>query len=169
MQNRLNDLLLRPWIGKDNYLKILKARPDYIEPLLEICKSDLNPQAWRAAWLLRHTLEQNDPRLIRHLDDIASLLRGKADGHQRELLLLFEKSELNQQLSGILFDESSRIWQAVGKKPSTRITAFKSLVRIANRYPELKQELSLLSTDHYTDTLSPGIKKMLFRIIRDSE
>ncbi len=169
MTNELDELLLKPWIGKDNFLKIIRAHPEYINPLLAICKTDRAPQAWRAAWLLRHVLRNNDERLGPHLAEIASVLPGKEDGHQRELLLLIDKAELNEKLCGIVFDKSSEIWQTVSKKPSTRITAFKVMIKIAKQYPELQREVNVLSSSHYSETLSPGIRKMFFRMISNEE
>jgi len=165
LQTPLASILGQKWSGKDKLLQLLERDPHNFMVLIELCQTNVQPVAWRAAWLLRHAAVQNDARLNNHLVRIASVIPNRPDGHQRELLLIFEKTELDENLSGILYETSSKIWMAIAKKPSTRITAFKLMLRVARNYPELMDEIRLLTTSHYTDTLSPGIRRMLFRLL----
>lgn len=57
------------------------------------------------------------------------------------------------------------IWEQVGKIPSVRIFAFRLIVRIARKYPELKNEIAFLTQPHYTETLSPGIRNSVHKLL----
>ena len=64
----------------------------------------------------------------------------------------------------MLFDTCLSIWSSIGKSPSVRILAFKQLVTIITKYPELVDELSHVMDDEYAETLSPGIKRIFVRL-----
>ncbi len=119
------------------------------------------PLAWRAAWVLRSCLTKNDERISAEAIRITKAIRGKEDGHQRELIKNLELIELEESFEGFLFDECMSIWENLSKKPSTRITAFKAMHRIAKKYPELEHDLELLTEEHYTESLTPGVAATL--------
>ncbi len=123
--------------------------------------SDEEPLAWRAAWLIRDCLIKNDERLVGKGLMITKAIKGKSDGHQRELLKNLTYIVLDEDFEGYLFDECMTIWETLACIPSTRITAFKTMMRIAEKYPELKQDLKLLTGPEYTENLTPGIAASL--------
>jgi hypothetical protein len=168
LRQNLQELLSASWVGKDKFIELIHQNPDYIQELLDNFVSDIKPAAWRSAWLLRHVMNKNDVRIEPLIPMMISVLSAKEDGHQRELLLILEKMELSDENIGALFDECSRIWETISKKSSTRIAAMKVMLNIAVIYPELNEEIQMLTEDHYTETLSPGIKKMLFRMLNGS-
>jgi len=124
--------------------------------------------AWRAAWVLFHAMEDYDPRLQPHLAAFVSALRGKRDGHQREMLKIIERLKPDDDLEGELFDICMSIWENQGKSPSARITSFRIMYSIAKKYPELLQELNYLLQEHYTESLSPGIRNSLKKMLEGS-
>lgn len=127
------------------------------------------PLAWRAAWLLRSCLTKNDERISAEAIRITKAIRGKADGHQRELIKNLELIQLEESFEGYLFDECMLIWETLSKKPSTRITAFKAMHRIAKKYPELAHDLELLTEEHYTETLTPGVAATLRILLKKKQ
>ncbi|MFO7922173.1 MAG: hypothetical protein R6U58_00595, partial [Bacteroidales bacterium] len=68
---------------------------------------------------------------------------------------------------GCLFDLCITIWEKIHYRPSVRWHAFNTIVGIAKRHPYLFNEINFLTEDHYLDTLSPGIKNSIDRMIRE--
>lgn len=149
---------------KVQLIEVLNSRPEYVDQALALCTSDTQPQAWRAAWLLQHTALPRDKRILKHIPKILDVLPHRESGHQRELLKLLEPFTLNETEESQLFDCCMTLWEDLSKSPSLRITAFKILVRIAKKYPELQGELTFLTEDHFTEALSPGIKRTFERL-----
>ena len=121
--------------------------------------------AWRAAWLLRDALHQDDD-YTSFIARSLSILPQLNDGHQREILKIIEKLELDEQSEGPLFDVCMGIWESPGKSPSVRMSAFLFILETVKKYPELKTELEHLTQAHYMETLSPGVKRVLEKRIR---
>jgi hypothetical protein len=149
---------------KTALLALLRKEPAYVEQALELCTSDQKPQAWRAAWLLHELKLKDDVRLLQRIPKILEVLPHREDGHQRELLRLLELLPLSESEESCLFDCSLTLWEDVSKSASLRITAFKALTRIAEKYPELRGELTFLTEEHFTESLSPGIKRSFERL-----
>jgi len=121
------------------------------------------PYAWRSTWVLNHSVKNKDQRLTKYTEKILSNLHQLKDGHQREFLKLLEKTIIDDDNEGFLFDNCMTIWEDVDKIPSVRIVAFKIIINIAEKYPELINEIDFITQTHYVETLSPGIKNSLYR------
>ncbi len=150
---------------KEELAKLLNADREKFDQTLKLALQDVHPVSWRAAWMLYHTMEEHDRRLQPCLPRLIEALKGKGDGHQRELLRIIGLLEITEEYEGILFDACMEIWEQVGKIPSVRIFAFRFIVRIARKYPELKNEIGFLTQERYTETLSPGIKNSLQKLM----
>lgn len=137
-----------------------KARNDFFE--ITLLPKDY---AWRAAWLVKSTLNIND-NLEKYIEQAIGILPGLKEGHQREILKLLEKLAIPESSEGPLFDVCMSIWESPGKIPSTRMTAFLYILETVKKYPELKTELDHLTQDHYMETLSPGVKRVLEKRLR---
>ena len=124
-----------------------------------------NNNAWRIAWEIGHKITKNDKCIIPHIDAIIAALNCKKDGHQRELLKILEKMDLNEIQEGLLFKECILIWEKTDKIPSVRIKAFQLLYKIASLYPDLKKELIYYTDQQYTKTLGKGIKRSFDKMI----
>ena len=76
--------------------------------------------------------------------------------------------ELDEKYEGVLFDICMGIWEQIIKAPSVRVNALKLIVKIATKHPELKKEISFIAQDHYLESLSPGarhsVKKIMSKI-----
>jgi len=165
MEKSLEDLLTGR-LRKQELITFLDNNPELFEQTVKISLSDVQPQAWRAAWLIGNYMVKNDARLMPHVDSILSNIAGKGDGHQREMLKILNLMELTEDQEGILFDISLSIWEEIHKSPSVRGTAFQAMLSIVEKYPELKHEIEPLTQTHYTETLSPGIKNSFYKLIR---
>ena len=152
---------------KKEMLSFMEAHPECFDEAAALALSDEQPFAWRAAWLLSDCMQKNDRRLRGRRDAFIAAITDKADGHQRELLKILLRMELGERHESRLFDACMSIWEQPDKSPSVRVTAFRFIVRLARKYPELANELDGLTQDWYLDTLSPGIRRSVERLLRD--
>lgn len=150
---------------KSDIVKYMSDHPDKFEEALLLALSD-KPQSWRAAWLLWSCMEKNDPRVHGHVPDIIHHLSVKKDNHKRELLKILDHMVIDPQYDGLLFDVSVSIWEKTSKIPSVRFNAFKMILRIARKYPDLFHEVELLTDNHYLDSLSPAVRKSVRKMIK---
>ena len=159
------DEILTGRLRKNELVSFLKKHPELFEETIRISLKDKQPQSWRAAWLIGHYMNVNDALLRSHIDAMLSCIKDKEDGHQRELLKIINKMDLNEDQESRLFNVCLSIWEEVHKSPSVRGTAFQTLLNIVKKYPELKGEIEHLTQSHYIGSLSPGIKHSLYKII----
>lgn len=145
--------------NKEELIATIHADPSQFLESIRIALSDKQPYAWRAAWILGHCVHKDDPRIRDHITGFITALHNKKDGHQRELLKILMKMDLNETQEGLLFDECMNIWESLGKSPSVRIAAFRILIKIADKYPDLHKEIMFLTESQYLEYLSPGIKR----------
>jgi hypothetical protein len=110
-------------------------------------------------------MTENDHRLLPHLPSILQSIQNKHDGHQRELLKILYLLEIDETHEGQLFDLCISLWENIQKKPSIRYTAIKFLLKIAKKHPELQKEIEFLIEPHFFETLSPGVKKGVLKIL----
>lgn len=143
---------------KDEMNRYLVRHPEFFQEALALALSDRQPLAWRAAWILNHGMESNDPRIRPVVGTMIDLLSKRPDGHIRSLLQILQAMDIPENLEGKLFDLCADIWEMVQKQPSVRLNAFKIMLQITQKHPELKGELHLYLQEHYLETLSPGVR-----------
>ena len=150
---------------KDEMISFLNSNPDLVEEAVELAVSDKQPYSWRAAWLLWGCLDKNDKRVKNYIDKIVGGIKGKKDGHQRELIKILLLMDLKKKHEGILFDLCMDIWEQINRDPSVRITALKFLIKIMKKYPELAEEFTFITQEQFLESLSPGAKKSVSKMI----
>ena len=163
------DEILTGRLGKKRIVTFLENHPELFDDVVKISLGDKDPQSWRAAWMIYHCMETNDNRILPHIDSILSVLSDKKDGHQREFLKVIRNMNLTEDQESFLFDICLTIWEEIEKSPSARGTAFETMLKIVEKYPELKGELGHLTQDHYTKSLSPGIKRVFFKMLEEED
>ena len=155
---------------KDEMISFLKSNPEYFEEAIQLAISDKQPYSWRAAFSLWGTIEENDKRIKKHIESIVNCIQEKEDGHQRELLKILYKMEISEKYEGKIFDICMNLWEQISKNPSVRMTAFKFILKISKKHPELLEEISFLTQEQYLESLSPGVKrsieKMMEKVIK---
>lgn len=144
----------------------MNVHPEFVDEAMELALSDKQPYSWRAAWLLWSYLDENDNRIKKHFGKIVSSLKGKKDGHQRELLKMLLLVELEKKYEGELFNICTDIWEQINKDPSVRLTALKFLFKIIERHPELSREITFITQEHYLESSSPAVKKSISKMIK---
>lgn len=161
METPLENSMIRG--RKEAMIAFLRSHPNYIPEAFELALSNKQPYCWRSAWLLQCCLVHNDPHFSPYLEKLLNAIPNKKDGHQRELIKLLFLVDWGDKMEGELYEYCSQIWLQIHKSPSVRVEAMEVLLRISNKYPELKQELNLLLQDAFLETLSPGIKNSLLK------
>lgn len=150
---------------KEAALKYMAAHPEDFETAVEIACSDEAHTCWRAAWLITLCMEDNDSRIRPYLDHMVGTLTGKEDGHQRELLKILLRMELTEDQESYLFDHSVSLWESVKRTHSVRYIAFRIMNKVSQKYPELKHEVLELTQPQYVNSLSPGIRNSIQKMI----
>lgn len=148
-------------------ISYMDAHPEDFEEAIKLAISDKQPYSWRAAWLLWSCMEENDQRIKGYVKNIISTITNKNDDHQRELLKILLQMELSKKYEGFLFDVAVTVWERINKKPSVRMTAFKVIVKIAKKHPDLYHEIIFLTQNQYMDSLSPVVKRSISTMIKE--
>ena len=164
MQSPLKQILISTY--KTDMISFMDTHPEYFDEAIKLAISDEQPFAWRAAWLLWSCMKGNDKRIKEYVKEIIKVIKTKDDNHQRELLKILLMMELNDKDESFLFDYCITIWKEINKKPSVRFNAVKFLVKIAKKHPELSREISCLMQDQYLESLSPGARKSVCKMVR---
>jgi hypothetical protein len=152
---------------KDEMISFMNSHPECFEEAVELAVSNKQPYSWRAAWLLWSVIEENDKRIKKFIRRIVNAAKTKNDSHQRELLKILLMMELDKKYEGVLFNICMGIWEQISKAPSVRVNALKLIVKIANKHPELKQEIPFLAQDHYLESLSPGARHSVKKRLKE--
>lgn len=150
---------------KREMVEFMAGHPEEFNNAIELAISEKQPYAWRAAWLLWSCMEKNDARIKDHIPAIVSVIKNRPDGQQRELLKILQLMELDEEMEGLLFETCVSVWEKVHKQPSVRYYAFISIVKIAGKYPELFNDLVFLTQSEYLETLSPGIRRGIEKLL----
>ncbi len=151
---------------KAEMISYMNSHPEFYDEAIDLAVSDKQPYSWRAAWLLWSCIDKNDPRIQNHIQRILDNIKNKSDGHQRELIKILLEMHLDEEQEGYLYDLCVSLWKQTEKKPSVRFTAFKGIQKIARKYPDLTNELVLLTQEKFMDSLSPGVRRSILKMIK---
>jgi len=165
METALEHILTSAY--KAEMISYMDAHPEDFEEAIKLAVSNKQPYSWRAAWLLWSCMEENDQRVQGYIKNIINALTAKNDDHQRELLKILLQMELNSAYEGSLFNVCVTVWEKINKKPSVRLTAFKIIVKIAKKHPDLSHEIIFLTQNQYLDSLSPVVQRSISKMIKE--
>ncbi len=152
---------------KADMISYMVAHPEDFEEAIKLAISNKQPYSWRAAWLLWSCMEENDHRVQGYIQSIISTLTTKNDDHQRELFKILQQMELNEEYEGVLFNICVTVWEKINKKPSVRFNAFKMIIKIVKKHPNLSNEIDFLTQNQYLDSLSPAVKKSISKMMKE--
>lgn len=165
METELEYILTNSY--KVEMISYLKTHPEYFNEAVKLANSDKQPYSWRAAWLLWSCMDKNDKRITRHINKILDNLPIRKDNMQRELLMILQRMDLKDDHEGRLLDICIKIWETTEKNPSLRYNAFKLLVKISKKHPDLIKEIKTLTEPHYLDSLSESVKKSIHKLTKE--
>jgi hypothetical protein len=165
METALEQILTGSY--KADLIYYMHVHPEDFKELIKLAISNKKLYSWPAAWLLWSVMEDNDIRIQKHLKNILCNLASRNDDHLRELLIILQKMELDDEIEGVLFNICVTVWEKIDKKPSVRFNALKMIVKIAQKHPGLSHEVFLLSQNHYLDSLSPAVRRSISRMTKN--
>lgn len=150
---------------KDDLISFIELHQNYFPELLKLSSSDKQPYSWRASWLLWSCMDFNDKRIHKHIKKIIDILPNRPDNQQRELLMVLRRMEIDTKYDGLLFDSCTKIWEKINKNPSLRFNAFKIMLAISKKYPDLANEIKALTDTYYINNLTENVKKSIFKLM----
>jgi len=150
---------------KDDLISYIKSHQIYFSELIKLSISDKQPYSWRAAWLLWSCMDNNDKRIRRYISKIIDILPDRQDNQQRELLMILQRMELHTKHEGQLFESCAKIWGNVNKNTSLRCNAFKIMIALSKKYPDLLNEIHSLTDTYYTDNVTDNVKKSIAKLM----
>jgi hypothetical protein len=164
METKLEYILTHSY--KAEMISYLNSHPEDFDEAIKLALSDKQPYSWRASWILWSCMDENDKRISRYLQNIIEALSTKNDSQLRELMMILQRLEINEDYEGQLFNICLNIWERVDNKPSLRHNAFRLIVKIAKKHPDLCKEVKFLTESQYMDSLSPGVKRAVIKMMK---
>lgn len=161
------DTILDKRLDKDFLIQLFQEQYEVHSAGIQTALSNQEPQAWRAAWILNHCTQKKDLRIFPFINDFIKVLPNRKDGHQREILKILEKMTLDDEQEGKVFDFCMTLWENTTKAPAVRYLAFKHIYKTCEKYPELSRELEFICQEQYLNSLSPGIQKIVKKMIQE--
>ncbi|MGY5353032.1 hypothetical protein ACXGQW_10810 [Wenyingzhuangia sp. IMCC45533] len=158
--------ILSSRLDKDFLVQLFNEQNEVHQSAIQISLKNHQPQSWRATWILSNCTKANDNRIKPYVNDYIKAIVDKKDGHQREILKILLKMKLNDEQEGRLFDICMNLWENIGKASGLRYLSFKFIVKTCEKYPELNGELVYVCQEQYLENLTPGIKKIIARIVK---
>ena len=102
METKLEHILTNSY--KAEMISYMKYHPEDFNEAIKLAISDKQPYSWRAAWLLWSCMDKNDQRIHGYVKKIIDTLPTKSDDQLRELLIILQRMEFNDDYEGKLFD-----------------------------------------------------------------
>lgn len=143
-------------------LSYMGENPEKFDELLLLALSNKQPYSWKAAFLLRNCMSDNEPFLYEHIGKIIELLPTIGESQQRIFLMILQRMQMNGIEEKKLFDICISIWNNISAAQAVRYNAFRILANIARKRPELSNIVKNLTTPHFTDSLSAAINHSVF-------
>lgn len=165
MSETLRSVLIRR--RKSEMVEFMNNHPGSFDQAIKLALENEENLSWRATWLVAGIMKKNDPRVKPFIQKIINVLPDREDGHQRELLKILLKMELDEDFESLLFDISVTLWEQVRKQSSVRYYAFQGMMKVVEKYPELKNEVLSLAQPHFVNTLSPGVRKGIYKKLNE--
>jgi len=157
--------ILNGRLDKNFVVQLFKEQAEAFEAGLSLAIQNKQPLSWRATWILKHSIQKNDPRIKPFIDDFIKIIPNRNNSHQRETLNILLKMKLNDEQEGKLFDICMSLWENLNKPAAVRYLSFKYIFNTCQKYPELKGELDFICQEQYLENISPGIKKGIVKLI----
>jgi hypothetical protein len=154
---------------KEIYVREAGTSAEKFNELLELCLSDKDPVAWRAAWVLDGAAEQHPDIARGHISRIVRRLpKLKSGGAIRSLLRMLCRYEIHEDDQGILIDLCFGYMVSELYPVAVKVHAMQIIYNHVLIYPELKDELVTVIQDQ-VDNNTVGFLSRGRRIIAQLE
>ncbi len=152
-------------IGPVKILSDLDNNPKLVDDYARYAFSD-EKYAWRAAWVISHYSRRKPENIQKYVGNFIEALNYiEKDGHVRETLKIIYNLKLDETQTSEIFDISMNLLENNKMQPSVRMIAFSFVMKIAEDYPELHNEIEVI-VENIKGFLSPGIKNSMTKRIK---
>ena len=156
-------------VERELFIKQFGHSEAHFRSLLDIALLDKDPEAWRAAWVLDGSDEQNPGIALKHISAIVQqLLQLESRGSLRSMLRLLCRYEIHEEDQGLLIDLCFGYMVSELYPVAVKVHAMQIIYNHVLIYPELKDELVSVLEDQVANN-SVGFKSRARRIIRQLE
>ena len=152
---------------KDDWNFYIRSHQEDFTELIKLSISNKQPYSWRASWLLSSSMKDNDERLISYTKKMIDVLPALQNSQQRGLLKVLQRMVIEPKYEVKLFDTCIKIWKEINNNPALRFQALKTMFNISKKYPDFLNEIKLLTDAYYTENLTEGVKKSVFRLMKN--
>jgi hypothetical protein len=159
MESKLEHILINSY--KSDLIRYIQSHPEDFEEVIELALSNRQPYSWRATWILWSCMEKNDKRILKYINQIIDSIPKSPDNQIRELLIILQRMDIDDAYEGKLFDYCIDLWEKIDKQPSLRYNAFKLMIQIIKKHPDLYSEIIWLTESRYLDTFSDNVRKSI--------
>jgi hypothetical protein len=143
--------------GPSKMLGLLEKDPGLVDAYVDFSLSD-HKYAWRATWVIHHFSTKNPQQINKYADLYIDMLsKTDRDGHLREIISILINLKLSEEQESELFDICYELIQSNKRQSSVRAISFRFMMRLADSYPELKEEIKIIF-ENIKDYISPGIR-----------
>jgi len=154
---------------KDLFISEVGQSADKFHDLLHLTLFEKDPLAWRAAWILDGSDEQNPGLASGHLTTIIQRLPElESKGALRSLLRMLCRYDIPEDDQGLLVDLCFSYMLSELYPVAVKVHAMQIIYNHTLIYPELKDELVTVIEDQ-VDNNTVGFKSRGMRIIRQLE
>lgn len=154
---------------KDLFISEVGQSADKFQALLQLTLFEKDPLAWRAAWILDGSDEQNPGLASGHLSTVIQRLPElESKGALRSLLRMLCRYAIPEDDQGLLVDLCFGYMVSELYPVAVKVHAMQIIYNHALIYPELKDELRTVIEDQVANN-SVGFKSRGMRIIRQLE
>ena len=149
----------------EEILKHILENPESLAELIEIYLSEDLMTSHRAAYTLTILSEKYEQFIIPHAQRIYNhMLTPPHDAALRNGLRFFKTMDIPEDLEGPIFDYCYKLFGIIKSPISIRVYSATVLFNIAQKYPELREELTTYF-DEYKETGSPVFKRSMEKMI----
>jgi hypothetical protein len=154
--------------GPNLMLSHLEKDPALVDAYAEFSLSE-HSFAWRAAWVIHHFSNKYPQQVQKYADKYITILpKLERDGHIREIISILINLDLTEEQETELFDICYELIQSNKRQSSVRAISFRFMMRLADNYPELREEIRIIF-ENIKDYISPGIRSgMELRLKNDT-
>lgn len=151
---------------RELYIAEVGRSEEKFASLVKLALFEKDPLAWRAAWILDGSDEQNPGLATKSIAGIIHALEGiKSKGALRSLLRLLCRYDIHEDEQGILIDLCFSYMVSELYPVAVKVHAMQIIYQHVLIYPELKEELITVISDQVANN-TVGFKSRGMRIIK---
>ena len=160
---------IKYWDNLELFFAEVNSMPSNFKLLLDIALNDDRHISWRAAYLVDQMHDKEAQILIPYIDSIINNLKiQKHAGKKRHFLRMLTSHEISEEHSGFMVEYCLKAFQSAKEPVAVKVHAMQILFNIAQKEPDLKEEIALVIEHEMEYHATAGIlsrgKKLLSKL-----